>query len=104
MQLHGRLFDVFPQLTTTFSHGIASTSAATRARSITECVPRLPTPDCTYNLPSGRIVMRLSNPTDPDPCGPTATPTPRTFDPRRWPEYAFFSSHLKVALPFSSAS
>src|SRR6266850_4084321 len=48
MQLHGRFFEVLPQLTTIFSHGMARTSPATRARSIIECVPRLPTPDCTY--------------------------------------------------------
>src|SRR5688572_6386352 len=87
-QVHGRPLLVSPQLTTTFCHGISRTSAATRARSITEWVPRLPTPDCTYNLPSGRIVIRPSKPTDPAPCGPTATPTPRTLAPCRLPARA----------------
>ena len=57
---HGMFFAVLPQLTTTLSHGIASTSAATRARSMHEWVPRLPTPDCTYSLPSGCSVIRPS--------------------------------------------
>ena len=57
---HGTFFAVLPQLTTTLSHGIASTSAATRARSMQECVPRLPTPDCTYSMPSGRMVINPS--------------------------------------------
>ncbi len=47
MHDHGTFFAVLPQFTMTLSHGIASTSAATRARSMHECVPRLPTPDCT---------------------------------------------------------
>ena len=53
MQLHGMCFDVLPKFTSTLSHGTASTSAATRARSMQECVPRLPTPDWTWSMPSG---------------------------------------------------
>jgi hypothetical protein len=97
---HGTPFPVSPQVTSTFSHGHRQHFRATRARSISEWVPRLPTPVCTYSFPSGRSVIKLSNPIDPAPCGPTATPTPRTFAPRRWPEYAFRSSHRNVCLPF----
>ena len=53
MHDHGTFFAVLPQLTTTLSHGTARTSAATRARSMHEWVPRLPTPDWTYSFPSG---------------------------------------------------
>ena len=60
VHVHGRFLLVSPQMTSTLSHGMSSTSAATRAVSMTECVPRLPTPDCTYSLPSGRIVIRPS--------------------------------------------
>ena len=42
-----------PTMTSHFSQGMSSTSAATRMTSITECVPRLPIPDWMYSLPSG---------------------------------------------------
>ena len=54
--------------------------------------------------PSGRIVMMLSKPIEPAPCGPTATPMPRIFDPCRLPVRALRSSQLNSAAPRSSAS
>ncbi len=47
-QDHGRLFAVLPQVRTTFSHGMPIISAATRAVSLYDSVPRLPMPVLMY--------------------------------------------------------
>ena len=54
--------DVLPQVTSTFSHGMPSISAATRCTSITDSVPRLPMPDWMYSRPSGLMTNRPSKP------------------------------------------
>ena len=103
-QVQGRGCEVSPQLTTTFSHGRPIISAATRCTSKTDSVPRLPTPDCTYILPSGLMTNRPSKPVEPATNVLTATPTPRTFEPTRLPERVLRSSHANCSLPRSSAS
>src|SRR5919197_483527 len=65
-QLHGRFCPVLPHVTTTFSHGTPSMSAATRCVSVNDSVPRLPIPDWMYIRPSGLTTKRPSNPTDPE--------------------------------------
>src|SRR5206468_3619424 len=104
MHEYGRCLLVSPQMISTFSHGNASTSADTRARSNSECVPRLPTPVWTYSLPSGRIVSRPSWPMEPDVCVQTETPTPRTLLPFFFPARAARAFQLKRSAPRSSAS
>src|SRR5215469_11637520 len=44
-QVHGRFFDVLPQVTSHFSQGTPRTSATTRCTSRRDSVPRFPTPD-----------------------------------------------------------
>ena len=103
-QVHGRFCEVSPQAMTTLSHGMPIISAATRCTSKTDSVPRLPTPDWMYILPSGLMTNRPSKPTDPATKLLTATPTPRTLEPTRWPDRALRSSQPKTSLPRSSAS
>ena len=61
-------------------------------------------PDWMYILPSGLMTNRPSNPVEPATNVLTATPTPRTFEPTRWPDCAFRSSHWNISAPLSSAS
>ena len=103
-QVHGRCCEVSPQAMTTSSHGMPSISAAGRWTSNTDSVPRLPTPDCTYSLPSGLIINSPSKPTEPATNVLTATPTPRTVDPVRLPDRARRSSQPNSSAPRSSAS
>ena len=79
-----------PHTTSTLSQGIANVSAATRARSVTECVPRLPTPDCTYSLPSLADRHDAVPPNRPRTMR-THGDTPRRalFDPLRLPRSCF---------------
>src|SRR5438067_13820794 len=65
-QLHGRFCPVLPHVTTTFSHGTPSISAATRCVSLNDSVPRLPMPDWMYILPYGLITNSPSTPTEPE--------------------------------------
>ena len=44
-QLHGRFLPVWPQVRSTFSHGMPTISADTRWQSLIDSVPRLPMPD-----------------------------------------------------------
>ena len=92
-----------PRRATTFSQGTPIISAATRWTSKTDSVPRLPTPDWMYILPSGLMTNNPSKPTDPATKLLTATPTPRTFEPTRWPDRALRSSQPNTSLPRSSA-
>jgi hypothetical protein len=77
LQLHGRFFDVSPQVRVTFSHGMPTISAATRWQSEKDSVPRLPMPVWTYILPSGLITNSPSKPMDPPLYELIETPTPR---------------------------
>ena len=65
LQLHGRFFDVSPQTSSTFSHGMPTISAATRWQSENDSVPRLPMPVWTRIPPSGLMMKRPSKPTEP---------------------------------------
>ncbi len=47
VHVQGTCLLVSPQVTTTSSQAMPRMSAATRAVSMTEWVPRLPAPDCT---------------------------------------------------------
>ena len=79
--LHGRCLLVSPQMTSTLSHGIAGLQRRrARDRSPSACRGyRRPTartafrPDGSSSGRRSRSIRRR--------CGPTATPTPRTFDP-----------------------
>jgi hypothetical protein len=105
-QDQGRFLLVLPHVSSHFSHGMPTISAATRCVSLIDSVPRLPMPDWMYIRPSGLITKRPSKPTEPATNVLTATPTPRTFVPWRFPipVVAFRSSHLKSSPPRSSAS
>ena len=46
MHVHGRCFDVLPQVTSTISHGMPSSSADARCTPLTDSEPKLPMPDC----------------------------------------------------------
>src|SRR4029434_10421218 len=98
-QLQGRFLDVSPHVISTFSQGTPSISAVTRWQSDQDSVPRLPMPVWTYSLPSGLMMNRPSNPTEPALYELTATPEPRTLLPTRFPLTAIFSFHLKRSLP-----
>src|SRR5882762_4942932 len=104
LELHGTFLPELPQVTSHFSHGMSSVSAATRAVSNTESVPRLPTPCWMYSFPSGRIVSSPSKPMVPAEKLLRPTPSPVTFVPRRTPLRNLRSFHLKSAAPLSSAS
>jgi hypothetical protein len=99
----GRFLAVLPQVTSHFSHGMPTSSAEMRWQSNTDSVPRLPMPDWMLMRPSGLITIRPSKPMDPAEYALTATPTPRTLDPLRWPLRAFRSSHRNNSAPLSSA-
>ena len=43
--VHGRFFDVLPQVMSHFSQGTPISSATTRCTSVQDSVPRLPMPD-----------------------------------------------------------
>ena len=83
MHVHGRCLAVLPHVMSHFSHGTSRISATTRCTSITEWVPRLPTPDWIASRPSGLMTNSPSKPTEPAMYGLTATPIPRTFEPSR---------------------
>ena len=61
-------------------------------------------PVSTYMCPSGLMMNRPSNPTEPLTKPLTDTPTPVTLVPFRCPLRAFFSSQPNSAAPLSSAS
>src|SRR2546425_7986729 len=102
--VQGRYFDVFPHVTSHFSHGTSRTSADTRCTSVIDSVPRFPIPDWMYRRPSGLITKSPSYPLDPAKKGLVATPMPRALEPIRLPLRAFRSSHRNCSAPLSSAS
>ena len=57
-----------------------------------------------YSFPSGRNVIRPSKPSVPPEKFPTATPTPVTMLPRRWPFRWIRSAQLNRSAPMSRAS
>src|SRR5207237_10565571 len=101
--LHGRFCPVLPHVTTTFSHGTPSISAATRCVSLNDSVPRLPMPDWIYILPSGLITNSPSKPTQPETNTLDETPYPRTSASWRLPPCSLRSTQRNRSAPRSSA-